>query len=105
MECPICYDLMINPWIVNCGHTFCTKCIEQMGDTCSVCRSNIYLRIVNYALKEVIQSEHGESDSAMCKEHKIPNMYQCVQCNNVSLCIYCVLHSPQHWNHRCVPVK
>ena len=29
-ECPICYENIENPIILNCHHTFCLKCIRLL---------------------------------------------------------------------------
>ena len=28
-KCPICFDILIDPVIDKCGHTFCKKCIKN----------------------------------------------------------------------------
>ena len=35
--CPVCADLITDPWMVNtCGHTSCHQCLEQL-DKCPIC--------------------------------------------------------------------
>ncbi|QXJ13693.1 ORF102L [Scale drop disease virus] len=75
-----------------------------MGDACSICRGPVITRAKNFAVQEIVQNHAGIPDFVMCEEHKIPNFYKCVTCNNVHLCIHCIMHSV-HWNHRCVPIK
>lgn len=54
LACPVCYDLLNDPRMLNCGHTFCRKCLDDvfrtescMQLTCPICR-------------QVIQVPHGD---------------------------------------------
>lgn len=29
-DCPVCFQFMVNPCRLDCGHVFCTKCIKIM---------------------------------------------------------------------------
>jgi len=44
-KCPICFDLLTDPAITPCGHTFCTKCLKTCFDlrpSCPTCRNRPY---------------------------------------------------------------
>ena len=44
LQCIICNDIFEIPFVTNCGHTFCKKCIEEwrkQSEKCPICRSNI----------------------------------------------------------------
>ena len=47
-ECPICYQIMVEPVIFECKHRFCLGCIKQLKDAqknrCPLCRSNIQIK-------------------------------------------------------------
>ncbi|XP_041457330.1 tripartite motif-containing protein 45-like [Lytechinus variegatus] len=48
LECPICHDLLCNPKLLPCSHSFCTSCLTELhsfqqadsGLTCPVCRQD-----------------------------------------------------------------
>ena len=44
LQCIICNDIFEIPFVTNCGHTFCKKCIEEWrkeSEKCPICRSDI----------------------------------------------------------------
>ena len=44
LQCIICNDIFEIPFVTNCGHTFCKKCIEEwrkQSEKCPICRSDI----------------------------------------------------------------
>jgi hypothetical protein len=47
MECHICYEIFKDPRLLDCGHTFCFKCIDRLLENnslaCPICRSPILL--------------------------------------------------------------
>lgn len=52
IECPICYESNKNTTTLDCGHTFCLKCLASHMNTnelnasmCPMCRSRIVLKI------------------------------------------------------------
>ncbi|XP_050071455.1 E3 ubiquitin-protein ligase RNF114-like [Anopheles maculipalpis] len=52
-ECPICLEDYSAPVIVNCGHSFCTKCIERCIKTgslaiCPICKDKLVRRLFLY---------------------------------------------------------
>ncbi|XP_041457329.1 E3 ubiquitin-protein ligase TRIM33-like [Lytechinus variegatus] len=48
LECPICHDLLSNPKLLPCSHSFCTSCLTELHSfqpadsalTCPVCRQD-----------------------------------------------------------------
>lgn len=61
LECPITYEIMRDPVVLNCGHTFENTALAQAraGQTgtakCPSCRGDILTVASNFALKEVCQ--------------------------------------------------
>ncbi|CAG0891828.1 unnamed protein product [Darwinula stevensoni] len=44
LQCPICNELYVQAVVVDCGHTFCSMCIEiwcKMQQTCPSCRCEV----------------------------------------------------------------
>ena len=37
LQCPVCFEIVLEPVQTSCGHLFCKKCIEGVA-TCPVCR-------------------------------------------------------------------
>ena len=37
LQCPVCFEIVMEPVQSNCGHLFCKKCIQSVA-TCPVCR-------------------------------------------------------------------
>ncbi len=46
--CQICYENRINLVLLPCGHTFCSKCLNDTVTQCFNCRSNIEKRTKIY---------------------------------------------------------
>lgn len=58
IQCPICYDIFMDPRILTCGHTFCNKCIKRLDKTvCPMCKKsfNSGEQIKNYILCNTIE--------------------------------------------------
>ena len=47
-ECPICLETIKNLVVINCGHSFCEKCIKNINITCPMCREYITAKIKVY---------------------------------------------------------
>jgi hypothetical protein len=44
VECPICYDVLENFKLSNCGHKYCKTCYDKLIDTtnkCALCRKQL----------------------------------------------------------------
>jgi hypothetical protein len=61
LSCPICKEVMSQPMMTTCGHTFCAGCWDQFrgltrANTCPLCRSTLLTpAVANRALWEVIR--------------------------------------------------
>ncbi|GAV01765.1 hypothetical protein RvY_12423 [Ramazzottius varieornatus] len=71
LECPICTDIMLDPIILECGHTFCFHCFAHDCDrrhsttlVCCLCRDNISRAvIIARSLREAIQAAFPSEES------------------------------------------
>ena len=118
LDCPICrnrytVDGPLQPRILNCGHTFCTDCIQQTSKTekisikCSFCSGftpvgalGIYALPVNRTLVDVLynmnlkKSLKGETTPVdLCCMCNNPAEKICFQCdpNGCKLCEACCI--------------
>ena len=61
LQCSICTEILSKPLVLNCGHTFCQKClekwIEQKGkkSDCPNCRNRILFSTPNQVLYGIIE--------------------------------------------------
>lgn len=56
MECIVCYNLYNHdnhPYIIDCGHTFCKMCIQNIK-FCPLCRTENTKHIKNYAVYDLL---------------------------------------------------
>lgn len=58
--CAICYEKFTFPVVLNCGHTFDKVCISKQK-TCPICESPITSSVVNWQLRDIIESKHKVS--------------------------------------------
>ena len=73
-ECPICADVFVNPKLLQCGHTVCLQCLQQIirgklrGDEvrCPICRTIFSIpkgRVeklpTNYAVVGLLEESDG----------------------------------------------
>lgn len=57
LSCAICQDILINPIVLNCSHSFCKFCVYRWLDKrskCPECRMLVTFQAENLALKNVI---------------------------------------------------
>jgi hypothetical protein len=50
LECGVCFNLLVEPICIPCGHTFCRLCLEQafaVKRTCPFCRSPCHIDAAN----------------------------------------------------------
>ena len=112
-ECPICTDVLCNPKMLPCFHTFCLTCIEQYGKdtpegdtlTCPLCRgefkvpvgglsklrSNFFLERLISTVKSVPGTMSPAVDCDVCligKKCKEAASSFCMECQQ-SMCVQC----------------
>ena len=69
LQCTICTEILTKPLVINCGHSFCKKCldpwIEQKGKraNCPICRSAILFSTPNQILYGLIEEFSLLTDS------------------------------------------
>ncbi|ODV98400.1 hypothetical protein PACTADRAFT_38110, partial [Pachysolen tannophilus NRRL Y-2460] len=60
ITCSICQEIMLMPFMLQCGHTYCYNCVKEWTANqrkCPECRTNIKrLPILNLKLREVVDS-------------------------------------------------
>ena len=52
--CTICYETMIKPMVLNCGHTFYEKCTNTIT-SCATCRIPIQSRKLNFSYRDLCE--------------------------------------------------
>jgi hypothetical protein len=71
--CGICLDLMVEPRILKCGHSFCSIChAQQKTNKCSYCNAELgpaYDAPINYTAKTMIESFIDAQKSEPLKSH------------------------------------
>ena len=64
MSCPVCLETFENPQILNCGHSYCLRCINALLQhsprtaSCPECRQRIVRYTPNYSLNLVNNQEN-----------------------------------------------
>ncbi|XP_073435066.1 tripartite motif-containing protein 59 [Dendrobates tinctorius] len=118
MTCSICLSLYDDPRILQCSHSFCRKCLENLmrsADSylwrfslgrlkCPACRgitdiaNGVHSLPVNFALKAIVEKYQSNQQSKTCTEHSRHqlNMY-CVKDRKL-ICGQCLTVGP-HKNH------
>ena len=58
--CAVCHDVLKDASSLNCGHSFCTECINSLylmdSPSCPTCRADITSSNPNYAVRGIIDS-------------------------------------------------
>ena len=115
LNCPICFDPFDQPKVLQCGHTFCLRCLEQLSRSqdkyvsCPECRERTKkptegvsklrndFRItqikdllletsVNHAETKPVEEPQENDECAKC--HMLPALVGCLQCQT-KLCGMC----------------
>ncbi|XP_041956515.1 tripartite motif-containing protein 16-like isoform X2 [Alosa sapidissima] len=118
--CPVCLDLLKDPVVLNCGHSYCTGCIKDCWDqedqkgvySCPQCRqtfsprpvlnrNNIVAELVEQFRKSRIQpvvpapvvcDGAGDVECDVCTGRKLKAVKSCLDC----LLSYCETHYKAH---------
>ncbi|VDP36752.1 unnamed protein product [Soboliphyme baturini] len=80
LECPVCVQIFEDPKVLDCGHSLCSNCCDQIRSfdviVCPVCRATTQVRCdglqTNFCLRDLVQ------------HHVIINKkrkYSCTSCN------------------------
>ncbi|XP_039621448.1 E3 ubiquitin-protein ligase TRIM47-like [Polypterus senegalus] len=109
LTCSICLDILKHPVSLQCGHSFCLKCITDSWDEAGVCRCphcrktftqrpdlciNIHLANAVEKLNMASQNRAGPDDieCSFCSEVKLKAVKSCLTC----LASYCEIHIQPH---------
>uniref|UniRef100_A0A8C4QHI4 Uncharacterized protein n=1 Tax=Eptatretus burgeri TaxID=7764 RepID=A0A8C4QHI4_EPTBU len=115
-SCVVCMEIFADPVTLNCGHTFCLRCIESVWDNrredsgfcCPTCRT-LYTQKPRLSTNVVLQVSDGEPmyslevttsvvvDDAKCWDHDEPLKFYCKQ-DGVLVCMLCI-STGKHQNH------
>ena len=62
LTCPCCKDILKRPMTIDCGHTFCLKCLNMNEDhaftspKCPYCGKDYYRKTPNLILNQIISN-------------------------------------------------
>ncbi|XP_043920930.1 zinc-binding protein A33-like [Protopterus annectens] len=118
-SCSVCFELLKDPVILDCGHNFCRACIDKVWDSqeqpsCPECRNQCPARkyIVNRLLVNAIQMvqtqthkvkgpDQGQKNSEhFCRKHEKKLKLFCEEDESLA-CLLCV---PEHRCHSFLPL-
>lgn len=115
VTCAICLDPMVEPVIIECGHSFCQECISNVGKDgggiCPVCRNHFLLRnlrpnrhLANVVdnLKQNSQAAKDEPQGQRCMIHGEKLHLFCEEDGQI-LCWVCAQYQ-KHREHHTVPI-
>lgn len=83
-QCAICMNLLFEPVVLTCAHTFCQRCIvkthqqtSQHAPCCPTCRRPVYVNATTYAVHELLaafiaQHYTNEYNSMVSERMQIP---------------------------------
>lgn len=75
-NCIICMELLISPVSLECGHTMCLMCCEQLiKRVCPVCRRNIAAPSKNVLLCNILKAIHGPDYAYKCEKSEMMKKY------------------------------
>ena len=72
-QCSICIEMLLQPMITNCGHSFCNKCLArwtQESSTCPECRNELTHASRSYMAEEIINKIIENADPRKIEERR-----------------------------------
>uniref|UniRef100_G3UAW5 Tripartite motif containing 21 n=1 Tax=Loxodonta africana TaxID=9785 RepID=G3UAW5_LOXAF len=116
VTCRVCLDPFVEPVIIECGHSFCQKCISEVGkdggSSCPVCQQkflfrniwpNQHLASMVHILRQMVQSTKEDMKRDQCRVHGEKLHLFCEE-DGEALCWVCA-HSRKHRDHSIVPTE
>ncbi|XP_037374862.1 E3 ubiquitin-protein ligase TRIM38-like [Talpa occidentalis] len=114
--CSICLELMTEPMSIDCGHSFCRQCIEDILENlqvmsslrdpqCPLCRAPFQRQSLrsNKQLENLIQTVKEIDREKLCEEHGEQLRLFCEDDGQL-ICWLCE-RSPEHRGHRTALMK
>ncbi|XP_071795878.1 uncharacterized protein [Asterias amurensis] len=131
IECPICLTRFIDPKILDCQHSFCLKCLQELVDKqdpktdfiiCPVCREKTSIPdkgpsallncfLLSSLIDDVINPDGPREDnqkqtcSPKCRKHTDQEL--CFYCDTCDLlvCLKCAVFQHREQNHKLTEIK
>lgn len=117
VNCSICLELMTDPVVIDCGHSYCCSCIvgifeKEPSETsssgtryCPQCREPFEMETIrsNKMLKNITETIRDMENDWLCEEHKEKLQLFCEDDGKL-LCWRCE-RTPQHKGHVTAPVE
>nr|XP_054774314.1 uncharacterized protein LOC129282440 [Lytechinus pictus] len=114
--CPVCIDTISHATLLNCGHTFCRLCLEELYDrhganlSCPVCRAKTRLTakgvhglppnvIINGLVADLIKPSRDSAKACRLHNDHEKELF-CEECK-VHICVRCLVS--EHLNHPMKP--
>ncbi|XP_038061415.1 tripartite motif-containing protein 3-like [Patiria miniata] len=131
LECPICLDQLWEPKLLNCGHTFCLKCLDGVFEpeefpqnpvvACPVCRKKTPVPnkgvaglTSNFALQSLLEAlsplkpkttaevaKTADGEATICEIHNEIRKFYCSSCE-VLICRDCTVVDHPRPEHKCM---
>ncbi|XP_007456571.1 PREDICTED: tripartite motif-containing protein 58 [Lipotes vexillifer] len=120
-RCPVCLDFLQKPVSVDCGHSFCLRCISEFCEKCDSAQSGLYacpqcrspFRLESFRpnrqLASLVDSVRqlglgaGPSGARLCVRHGEELSRFCEE-DQEALCWVCDT-TPEHRSHRTTPLQ
>nr|XP_033800564.1 E3 ubiquitin-protein ligase TRIM69 isoform X1 [Geotrypetes seraphini] len=114
LTCPVCMQLFSNPIILECGHNFCSHCIDKAWENLEVCSCPECQEVVperkytiNRALASLVKKAGGVSKTSRvrdrCEEHDEKLKLFCKD-DGILACVIC-RDSLKHSTHTFLPIQ
>ena len=116
-SCHCCYDILVNPTTLNCGHSFCRPCLSlcweegQTPRSCPECRgiaespdfqTNIVLKRLASLVRQTKVDHDHSSEEQICVTHQEAKGLFC-EVDQTLLCGLCS-ERPEHAAHSHSPI-